>query len=307
MSDIAAATLPANAAPASATAAATAAPSSGPSLWSHGSFSFKDLLDIVNPLQHLPVIGSIYRYLTGDEPSGGARIVGDALYGGPIGFGVGVVSTMLTDSKGEDLGEQALADVFGPRGGDAQPKTQLAQSATQPSPAGAGAAVTGAATAGTNARAAPVALADETPEQATKLAAALYRSPPPAKTVQAAPTAPATPDPSYAALNARFRRQTTTVRASDGQVLNNRPVPLELSSTFLAAPRLALTPPAPATSPAAVKPAQSTDQGALAVPATSPIAQKMLEALDKYEQMKKKQEQEDGAQHGAPAKVDLSL
>ena len=29
-------------------------------------FSFHDLLDIVNPLQHLPVIGTIYRAITGD-------------------------------------------------------------------------------------------------------------------------------------------------------------------------------------------------------------------------------------------------
>src|SRR3974390_532892 len=51
-------------------------------MWAHGSFSFKDLLDIVNPLQHVPIIGSIYRYLTGDEPSGGARVIGESLYGG---------------------------------------------------------------------------------------------------------------------------------------------------------------------------------------------------------------------------------
>jgi hypothetical protein len=104
---------------AAATAAQPAAQpaSGGLPLWSHGSFSFKDLLDIVNPLQHLPVIGSVYRYLTGDEPSGGARIIGDSLYGGPIGFGVSVVSTALfTDSHG-DLGERALAAVFGPRDG----------------------------------------------------------------------------------------------------------------------------------------------------------------------------------------------
>src|ERR1700749_1104723 len=36
--------------------------SSGPTLWAHGGFSFKDLLDIVNPLQHIPVVGSVYRY-----------------------------------------------------------------------------------------------------------------------------------------------------------------------------------------------------------------------------------------------------
>src|SRR5215472_3591610 len=99
----------------------TPAPAKGPTLWAHGTFGFKDLLDIINPLQHLPIIGSVYRYLTGDEPSGGARIVGDAIYGGPIGFGVGVVTTMLTDEDGRDLGERTLAAVFGPRGDSAAP------------------------------------------------------------------------------------------------------------------------------------------------------------------------------------------
>jgi hypothetical protein len=307
MSDVAATVLPASATQASTTPAGTAAPSSGPSLWSHGSFSFKDLLDIVNPLQHLPIIGSIYRYLTGDEPSGGARIVGDALYGGPIGFGVGVVTTMLTDSKGEDLGEQALADVFGPRGGEAPAKTQLAQSATHAAQAQAGAAVVTAATAGTAANAAPLSLADETPEQATKLVTALYRSPLPAKTTPKAASAPAAPDPSFAALNARFRRQSTTVRTATGQVLNNQPVPLELSSNLLSSPRLALSPPAASARMATAAPSATTARAATTIPATNPIAQKMLEALDKYEQLKKKQEQDYSAQHGAPAKVDLTL
>src|SRR5215469_11914470 len=142
-------------------------PTHGQSLWSHGSFGFKDLLDIVNPLQHLPIIGSVYRYLTGDEPSGGARIVGDAIYGGPIGFGVGVVTTMLTDEDGHDLGERALAAVFGPRGDSAAP-TAVAQGNGNPPPAPAQSTPPNSPSAQTPAGA------------ATQLATQLYRSPPPA-------------------------------------------------------------------------------------------------------------------------------
>ena len=54
-------------------------------------FGFRDILDIVNPLQHLPIIGSVYRWLTGDRPGAVAQIAGDALYGGPIGAAVGFV------------------------------------------------------------------------------------------------------------------------------------------------------------------------------------------------------------------------
>jgi hypothetical protein len=46
---------------------------------------FDDLIDVVNPLQHLPVISAVYRELTGDAIGLGARIGGGYLYGGPIG------------------------------------------------------------------------------------------------------------------------------------------------------------------------------------------------------------------------------
>ena len=99
-----------------ATAAVSPPPPSSSSahLWHNGSFSFRDLLDIINPLQHLPVIGSLYRWITGDEPGAMSRIVGDTLYGGPIGFGVSALSVISEDAQGHDLGEQVLAAAFGP-------------------------------------------------------------------------------------------------------------------------------------------------------------------------------------------------
>ena len=39
------------------------------------AISFWDFLDIINPLQHLPVIGPIYRHVSGDEMNGTARIL----------------------------------------------------------------------------------------------------------------------------------------------------------------------------------------------------------------------------------------
>ncbi|CUB01002.1 hypothetical protein [Pannonibacter indicus] len=51
---------------------------------------FRDIVDIINPFQHLPLIGEIYRNVTGDQISGGARHAGHALYGlalgGPLGM-----------------------------------------------------------------------------------------------------------------------------------------------------------------------------------------------------------------------------
>ena len=53
--------------------------------------AFEDLLDIVNPLQHLPVVGTLYRDLTDDKIGTVAKVAGDALYGGLWGA-VGAVA-----------------------------------------------------------------------------------------------------------------------------------------------------------------------------------------------------------------------
>lgn len=313
------------------------APSSGPSLWSHGSFSFKDLLDIINPLQHIPIVDSIYRYLTGDEPSGGARIVGDAIYGGPIGLGVGVVSTMLTNSKGQGLGEQLLADIFGPSDSSAtvgKPKEVADASRAKL-----------LQLAADRAEAAPAQ-----PVDPTRLAATLFHSPPPisptpspstssvsaasssalpsiakaAATSDAASSATAAASAKaaaqkYLALNAQFRRL-GDAQGRDGGTLHNQPVPLELSGGLLPMSRPAAPAPAPASAPArpatapSTGPASSKAAPAAASPGsaaeampTNPIARKMIEALDKYDQMKKKQEQQDNADTVTPPKVSFSL
>jgi hypothetical protein len=300
-----------------AAGSASSSSSSGPTLWSHGSFSFKDLLDIVNPLQHIPIIGSVYRYLTGDEPSGGARIVGDSIYGGPIGFGISVVSTaFLTDAKGEDLGERLLADVFGPRSDGPTVGTPVVASASPATTPASNAAGTTQATA---ARATPAAA----PQAALATAAAprmalaavppqpvamnqLYRSPP--------ANPPATPEQAFLAQTAQFQHQIDQGRGANGAVLNHHPVPLELSSNLL--PTLppnarVIMPAAPAPAPAA-KPAAAPSQApaapaASAAAAPNPIAQKMIDALNKYEQLKRQEEQQDSVEQNTPAKVDLSL
>ncbi|MFX9038749.1 hypothetical protein ABTN43_19095, partial [Acinetobacter baumannii] len=48
--------------------------------------TFHDVLDMVNPLQQLPIIGPIYRAVTGETITPGARMMGSMLYGGPIGL-----------------------------------------------------------------------------------------------------------------------------------------------------------------------------------------------------------------------------
>ena len=66
-------------------------------------FGFDDLLDIVNPLQHLPIIGTLYRELTGDTMELPARLAGSALYGGVTGF----LASLGTFAFEEIVGESA--------------------------------------------------------------------------------------------------------------------------------------------------------------------------------------------------------
>lgn len=71
--------------------------------------TFDDFLDIINPLQHIPIISSIYRELTGDRISPGARVIGDGLIFGPIGAAFAVANVVLSEISGRDVGEHVIA------------------------------------------------------------------------------------------------------------------------------------------------------------------------------------------------------
>jgi hypothetical protein len=72
---------------------------------SHG-ISFHDVLSALNPLQYLPVIGSIYRAETGDVIPEVLRRAGSmllsGLLGGPIGLIINIVSTIAEKVTGLD-------------------------------------------------------------------------------------------------------------------------------------------------------------------------------------------------------------
>lgn len=71
--------------------------------------SFSDLLDVINPLQHIPVINSIYRELTGDTEGVVADVMGGALWGGPIGLGAAVANLLIEDSTGKSVEGHVMA------------------------------------------------------------------------------------------------------------------------------------------------------------------------------------------------------
>jgi hypothetical protein len=72
-------------------------------------FSFHNLLDIINPLEHLPIIGTTYRAITHTHIGVPERIAGDALYGGLWGAVSGVADAAFEAVTGKDFGSTVLA------------------------------------------------------------------------------------------------------------------------------------------------------------------------------------------------------
>ena len=87
--------------------------------WGEDGFTFGDILDVLNPLQHIPVISTFYRSVTGDEVSIGARVFGGALFGGPLGLFAAAFDNAVRDLSGMTMGEYALAALDG--SGDTTP------------------------------------------------------------------------------------------------------------------------------------------------------------------------------------------
>ena len=97
---------------------------------------FSDLVDMFNPLEHIPVLSSIYRSIVGEEINPVSRVVGDVVYGGVFGIGSAVLGGMgavadaeLAQGTGKDSSGQIIAALFGPDD-DKQNPIQLADAAS---------------------------------------------------------------------------------------------------------------------------------------------------------------------------------
>jgi hypothetical protein len=65
------------------------------SIFGEDGFTFGDIIDIINPLQHIPIVNSIYRKITGDTIAPAMEIAGAALFGGPLGAAISTVTTAI--------------------------------------------------------------------------------------------------------------------------------------------------------------------------------------------------------------------
>jgi hypothetical protein len=89
-----------------------------PALEGEDALTFADFLSVLNPLQHIPVVSTLYRWVTGDTIKPAARVVGGALYGGPIGMVSAALNAVIEQVKGADIGAQVLAMVAPDRKSD---------------------------------------------------------------------------------------------------------------------------------------------------------------------------------------------
>jgi hypothetical protein len=68
-----------------------------------------DVLDLVNPLQHIPFISAVYREVTNDAIRPEMKLVGSAVLGGIFGFVSSLADVVFEQEAGKDVGATVLA------------------------------------------------------------------------------------------------------------------------------------------------------------------------------------------------------
>jgi hypothetical protein len=80
-----------------------------------GKFGWDDVLDIVNPLQHIPLVNIAYRHFTGDQMNGSAELLGGIAFG-PFSALAAIADLAVRSTTGKDIGENAIALLTGDHG-----------------------------------------------------------------------------------------------------------------------------------------------------------------------------------------------
>ncbi len=80
--------------------------------------NWDDVVDLLNPLQHIPIVGTIYRELTGDKISPEIQIAGSVAFGALTGSLVvsaiaGIAGAAYEESTGEEATVQIAQAIFG--------------------------------------------------------------------------------------------------------------------------------------------------------------------------------------------------
>src|SRR5882724_10690337 len=82
-------------------------------------YSFRDILESFNPIQHIPVVGQLYRDATGTQLLPAARIIAGGATG-PLGVASAFANVALESATGRDLAGHVIDTVLGRQGGNRQ-------------------------------------------------------------------------------------------------------------------------------------------------------------------------------------------
>ncbi len=74
----------------------------------YADISFGDFLDLINPLQHIPLVSNLYQNATGDKISPVASMIGGAILGGSLGFAMAGIHAVFEEATGKNLFESVL-------------------------------------------------------------------------------------------------------------------------------------------------------------------------------------------------------
>ncbi len=296
-------------------ALSTAAPASAgiidigdPTKMPDHSVSFSDVLSTLNPLQYIPVIGSIYRAITGDAAPQAAQVLGGALLGGPLGLIASAASAIVEQSSGKDVGQHVIAMLV-PQG-DAPPASPQNQRYAADTPAtskpvaaapadsapapGTAEATPAPASAGV-APAPDLASSPAQPQPAAAPASTLAAAPPAMSPPAATAIGTAAPGPGKPAgagyTLADYRNFAGSgMPPPNGNVQRTALVPLQ--TTIPLPSDVSRTP----VVPVAVQTPSNLAPAPAATPAVQPqdtwVSQAMMRGLDRYREMMRQQEQQ---------------
>ena len=229
-------------------------------LWDKKDFSFEDVLDLINPLQHIPLISTMYRESTGDTIGAVPRVLGDALYGGGlVGAAIGAASALanvaLEAVTGKDAGGTMMALITGDD--DKKDGTAVAER-----------------TSGTSSSAPTAAALAAKPDNA--MAADTEMPPSPAEELRTFPGVNLKPGDGTQAKAADTRAAATRPHPQDGAVAP--PAGNRAGAAITAAP--------------ALQPRKSDDTG------NAWVNQSIMSGLDKYRAMAREQDKKPAAVGG---------
>lgn len=98
----------------------------GPDAAPEADYSFWDFLDLINPLQHIPVVNSLYREVTGDTIKPEMKLAGGVALGGVFGFVTSLADVIFEQETGKDIGSTVVAGLFGTDAPAATASTKMA-------------------------------------------------------------------------------------------------------------------------------------------------------------------------------------